>query len=67
MEMNDTPQAFHAVFQDFDDPPAAAESAPRVAALRAELRGAASTASSCPMPTAFRTSTCRRARSGSPG
>src|SRR5450755_1533297 len=27
----------HAEFQDFDDPPEAAESAPRVAALRAEL------------------------------
>jgi Xaa-Pro aminopeptidase len=28
---------FHAAFQTFDDPPEAAESAPRVAALRAEL------------------------------
>jgi len=36
--MNDTPsKTFHAEFQSFDDPPAAAESAPRVAALRAEL------------------------------
>jgi Xaa-Pro aminopeptidase len=36
--MDDTPtKKFHAVFQDFDDPPPAAESAPRVAALRAEI------------------------------
>jgi Xaa-Pro aminopeptidase len=31
------PKSFFATFQTFDDPPAAAESAPRVAALRAEL------------------------------
>src|SRR5580658_7618760 len=36
--MNETSaQRFFAQFQDFDDPPEAAESAPRVAALRAEL------------------------------
>jgi Xaa-Pro aminopeptidase len=31
------PKAFHAEFQGFDDPPEAAQSAPRVAALRAEI------------------------------
>lgn len=36
--MNETPQACHAVFQNFDDPPAAAVSAPHVAALREELQ-----------------------------
>ena len=36
--MDDTPtKKLHAVFQDFDDPPPAAESAPRVAALRADI------------------------------
>src|SRR6202035_6153616 len=30
-------KAFHAEFQGFEDPPEAAESAPRVAALRAEI------------------------------
>src|ERR1700693_829917 len=36
--MNETaPKQFHALYQTFDDPPAAAEPAPRVAALRAEL------------------------------
>ena len=36
--MNDIAhKTFHAEFQTFDDPPAAAEAAPRVAALRAEL------------------------------
>src|SRR5580700_3621583 len=30
--------SFHAEYQTFDDPPEAAETAPRVAALRAELR-----------------------------
>jgi Xaa-Pro aminopeptidase len=36
--MNETsPKSFFAQFQTFDDPPEAAESAPRVAALRAEL------------------------------
>jgi len=36
--MNETTDTdFHAEFQTFDDPPEAAESAPRVAALRAEL------------------------------
>ena len=37
--MDDIPQKpFHAEFQSFDDPPAASESGPRVAALRAELK-----------------------------
>jgi len=36
--MDDMPlKTFHAEFQSFDDPPAASESGPRVAALRAEL------------------------------
>src|ERR1700685_3623631 len=36
--MNETSsKKFHAEFQTFDDPPEAAEAAPRVAALRAEL------------------------------
>ena len=36
--MNETAvRQFHAQFQTFDDPPEAAEAAPRVAALRAEL------------------------------
>jgi Xaa-Pro aminopeptidase len=35
--MNQTDRSFHAQFQTFDDPPEAAQSAPRVAALRAEI------------------------------
>src|SRR5271154_89207 len=36
--MNETAaRQFHAQFQTFDDPPEAAQAAPRVAALRAEL------------------------------
>jgi Xaa-Pro aminopeptidase len=58
---------FEAHFQSFDDRGDRAESAPRVAALRAELKRAGSTDSSCRAPTASRTNTCRRAPSGSPG
>src|ERR1700726_313598 len=36
--MNETaPKQFRALYPTFDDPPAAAETAPRVAALRAEI------------------------------
>ncbi len=58
---------FEARFQTFEDASARAQSAARVAALRAELQRRGLDGFVIRVPTGSRTSTCRRARSAWPG